>query len=192
MARTRNAAETKDRLLRAASADFAAHGLAGARVDRIADAAETNKRMIYVYFGSKEALYDAVIDRALDHIIANAPFTPDDLPGYAASLFDMFVASPEILQLNSWRLLLAREPSPDLIAEVEHQRDAIAAAQTAGIVSNSLRPEDLQLFVFTLVTAWLSGSPGLTTAVDKDTAGHRAATITAVTALTEPATTSRP
>jgi AcrR family transcriptional regulator len=55
----RRAAEagSRDRLLAAASAEFAAHGFAGASVDRIARAARANKAMIYYHFASKAALY---------------------------------------------------------------------------------------------------------------------------------------
>ncbi len=51
------AAGTRHRLLAAASAEFAAHGFAGASVDRIARAARVNKAMIYYHFASKAALY---------------------------------------------------------------------------------------------------------------------------------------
>jgi AcrR family transcriptional regulator len=57
----RDSAATKERLLEAATAEFAAHGIAGARVDRIAAAARANKQLIYAYFGSKEQLFDAVL-----------------------------------------------------------------------------------------------------------------------------------
>ncbi|HEY3483203.1 MAG TPA: TetR family transcriptional regulator, partial [Streptomyces sp.] len=50
----RDAAETKRRLLAAATEEFAERGIAGARVDRIAAAAGCNKAMIYSYFGSKD------------------------------------------------------------------------------------------------------------------------------------------
>jgi AcrR family transcriptional regulator len=46
------------RLLDAAFEEFAQHGLAGARVDRIAEAAQANKGLIYVYYGNKEQLFD--------------------------------------------------------------------------------------------------------------------------------------
>lgn len=48
--------------------EFAANGLSGARVDAIAERAEINKRMIYQYFGSKEALYQAVIEKVYHDI----------------------------------------------------------------------------------------------------------------------------
>jgi TetR/AcrR family transcriptional regulator len=56
---------TADEILKGAIAEFAEHGLAGARVDRIARRAGVNKAMIYYHFSSKEALYQAVIDSKL-------------------------------------------------------------------------------------------------------------------------------
>jgi AcrR family transcriptional regulator len=56
--------QTRQDILEAASAEFAEHGLAGARVDAIAARTRTTKRMIYYYFTSKEGLYLAVLERA--------------------------------------------------------------------------------------------------------------------------------
>ena len=58
------------RILAAATAEFARHGLGGARIDRIADAAGANKRMVYYHIGDKEALYLAVLEGAYEHIRA--------------------------------------------------------------------------------------------------------------------------
>jgi len=60
----RDPGENRSRILDAATAEFARNGLGGARVDRIAAAAGTNKRMLYYYFGSKEKLFLAVLERA--------------------------------------------------------------------------------------------------------------------------------
>jgi AcrR family transcriptional regulator len=60
----RDAERTQGAILAAAEAEFAAKGLAGARVDVIAEQAGANKRMLYYYFGSKEGLYIAVLERA--------------------------------------------------------------------------------------------------------------------------------
>jgi AcrR family transcriptional regulator len=58
------AAATRQRILDAALAEFAAHGLAGARVDEIAARSGANKRMLYAHFGSKEELWLVVLERA--------------------------------------------------------------------------------------------------------------------------------
>lgn len=63
-ARVRNPQATRARILEAAREEFAGAGLGGARVDNIAEQAQANKRMIYHYFGSKEALFAAVVEDA--------------------------------------------------------------------------------------------------------------------------------
>jgi AcrR family transcriptional regulator len=62
--RARDADATKARILAAAKSEFARLGLAGARVDEIAERANANKRMIYHYFGSKEDLFQVVLEEA--------------------------------------------------------------------------------------------------------------------------------
>jgi AcrR family transcriptional regulator len=59
---TRNSARTRAAILRAATREFTAKGLNGARVDRIAEISGVNKRMIYHYFGDKAGLYLAVLE----------------------------------------------------------------------------------------------------------------------------------
>jgi AcrR family transcriptional regulator len=63
--RPRNPEATQKRILKAAKAEFAKFGLGGARVDRIAQRATANKRMIYHYFGSKEDLFRAVLRKRI-------------------------------------------------------------------------------------------------------------------------------
>ena len=64
----RDPLRTRSRILAAATAEFAHHGLGGARVDRIARRAGANKRMLYYYFGSKEDLFLAALEQAYAHI----------------------------------------------------------------------------------------------------------------------------
>ncbi|WP_431282392.1 TetR family transcriptional regulator [Humitalea sp. 24SJ18S-53] len=76
------AAATRQRILDAALVEFAANGLAGARVDEIAARADANKRMIYAYFGSKEDLWLAVLEtayaqkRAEEHALETTTLPP--------------------------------------------------------------------------------------------------------------------
>jgi AcrR family transcriptional regulator len=62
--RTNDPERTMSEILSVATKEFAAKGLAGARIDEIAAATRTSKRMIYYYFGSKEGLYVAVLEAA--------------------------------------------------------------------------------------------------------------------------------
>ena len=61
---------TKADIVAVATEEFAEHGLSGARVDAIAERTRTSKRMIYYYFGGKEGLYRAVLERAYAEIRA--------------------------------------------------------------------------------------------------------------------------
>ena len=64
----RDAEASRARILAAATAEFARHGLSGARVDRIAARAKANKRMLYYYYGGKESLFLAVLEAAYARI----------------------------------------------------------------------------------------------------------------------------
>ncbi len=62
--RTNDPARTMAGILKVATTEFANKGLSGARIDEIAEATHTSKRMIYYYYGSKEGLYVAVLEEA--------------------------------------------------------------------------------------------------------------------------------
>ncbi len=59
---------SREEILAVATDEFAERGLAGARVDDIAERTRTSKRMIYYHFGSKEGLYKAVLERVYSQI----------------------------------------------------------------------------------------------------------------------------
>jgi AcrR family transcriptional regulator len=60
--------ETRNNIIEVATREFADKGLAGARIDEIADKTNSSKRMIYYYFGGKDELYRAVLAKAYSHI----------------------------------------------------------------------------------------------------------------------------
>jgi TetR/AcrR family transcriptional regulator len=66
--RLRDPERTKEEILVVSTQEFAERGFAGARVDEIANRTRTTKRMIYYYFGSKERLYTAALQRAYEDI----------------------------------------------------------------------------------------------------------------------------
>mgnify|MGYP001446473811 CR=1 FL=1 len=70
--RKRNAEATQARLLDAAEEQFTERGFDATRVDDVAEGAGVNKRMIYVYFGNKEALYLEVLRRAFQRAMDSA------------------------------------------------------------------------------------------------------------------------
>lgn len=67
-ARKPDAERTREDILAVAREEFVEHGLNGARMDAIAERTQTTKRMIYYYFGSKEGLYSAVLERTYSGI----------------------------------------------------------------------------------------------------------------------------
>jgi AcrR family transcriptional regulator len=106
--RQRDAEQTRAEILQIAADEFAEHGFAGARVDRIAAQMRTTKRMIYYYFGSKEDLYLAVLERAYAAIRrAEQEIDVDHLDPTAAIrrlaelTFDHHEANPSFLRLVS-------------------------------------------------------------------------------------------
>jgi AcrR family transcriptional regulator len=68
--RQRDRDRTQSEILDVATKEFAEHGFSGARVDEIAERTRTTKRMLYYYFGSKEGLFVAVLERAYAQIRA--------------------------------------------------------------------------------------------------------------------------
>ena len=159
-AKGRDAEATRARLLQAATEEFAAHGIAGARVDRIGAAAQANKALIYTYFGNKDQLFDAVMAAHVALLLDRVPLTPHDLPGYAGRLFDFLTAHPHQLRLAVWHRLergAGRGPA-GASASMRGKTAAVAAAQDDGALPGDFAPEDLLAFTLALVGAWLPGS----------------------------------
>jgi AcrR family transcriptional regulator len=146
----RDADATRARILAAAVEEFAAHGLAGGRVDRIAAAADANKRSIYVYFGNKLALYQA----ALHHVTAGIePVDLDDLPGWAGRLFDHLCAHPEAWRLGMWLVLELPEAGVEG-GEVTAARLEAMADPRQGAVTGGLAIPDVIVLVLGLTHGW--------------------------------------
>ena len=153
----RDGQRSRRRLLDAATTEFAAVGIAGARVDRIAGAAGVNKSQMYSYFGSKDGLFDAVLRDNVEMILDTVPLTADDLPGYAVRLYDSYVERPELLRLATWNRL-ERVPKGDLFAGAEgldeDKLQAIADAQRDGLIDSALTPSEVFSLVIALAMTW--------------------------------------
>jgi len=171
----RDGERSRRRLLDAATAEFAAFGIAGARVDRVAAAAGVNKAQMYGWFGSKDGLFDAVFTQHLHRIVDAVPFTPDDLPGYAVALYDSYLTDPELVRLASWRRL-ERVPTGDLLAGhpdlTAPKHEAIAQAQDDGRIIGGIRPDEVYAMVIALAGTWSPVSATSTASRDDDPADH--------------------
>lgn len=104
--RVRDAEATTQRILKASRAEFARHGYMGARVDRIARAANANKRMLYHHVGNKDALYLKALEAAYRDIrVAEQNLRLDALEPLAAIeqlvrfTWDYFLENPEFIAL---------------------------------------------------------------------------------------------
>lgn len=158
MNRMSRADATKARILQAATDEFATHGIAGARVDRIAKAAAANKNLIYIYFCSKDQLFDAVFDAHVTHGLDSVPFTPDDLPEYAGRIFDYCQKRPEVIRLATWHRL-ERGDSHDrdpAVAAAGAPREAGGACRgpEGGGIGTGFSPAALLTFVLSIALAW--------------------------------------
>ncbi|MBF8189745.1 TetR family transcriptional regulator [Nonomuraea sp. K274] len=102
-----DAEDTRRRIFDAAAAEFAEHGLAGARVDRIATAARANKQAIYLYYGSKEKLFTAILRAKLEEIHVSVNIDADAVAESAAQIFDWHQEHPELIRLLLWEALEA-------------------------------------------------------------------------------------
>ncbi|MER7681427.1 TetR family transcriptional regulator [Streptomyces sp. NPDC096934] len=150
---------TRDRIVVAATAEFARHGIAGARIERIAKAARTSKERLYAHFRSKEELYATVAAREMTLVAEATRLDPTDLPGYAGRIHDYFTAHPERFRLMTWgRLELADGTPPDIDdpiqATVDHKTEQLRAAQVAGHLDPVWSPVDILMFVSQLAMAW--------------------------------------
>ncbi|MGD2125783.1 MAG: TetR/AcrR family transcriptional regulator [Desulfobacteraceae bacterium] len=103
---TRNQATPEDRILAAATEEFASNGFFGARTQAIADAAGVNKAMLHYYFRSKENLYSQVIKAAFERILtqvreawlAKGPLTTR-LQGVVDSYMDTYEKNPGFIKI---------------------------------------------------------------------------------------------
>ncbi|GAA4245095.1 TetR family transcriptional regulator [Dactylosporangium darangshiense] len=180
---------TGDRIIAAATAEFARYGIAGARVERIANAARTSKERVYAYFRSKEALYRFVASRELAAMTVAVELDPADLPGYAGRVHDHLVRHPERLRLMMWGQLElpAGQAPPDdpFQASVRHKVEQLRDAQKAGALDAVWAPEDVLVFVSQLATSWAAQADHAPTGADRDRfmAARRAAIVAAVQRL---------
>jgi AcrR family transcriptional regulator len=158
----RDAAGTKRRISEAAASEFAAHGIAGARIDRIAAAAGANKQLIYAYFGNKRRLFEAVVSDHVTRFLDEVPFDPEQLPEYVGAACDYFAAHPEVMHLGSWHSLEPGETEhriPVIERAIRSRTRLIAQAQRDGLVDRSIAAGELLALLSVLAGAWAVATP---------------------------------
>jgi AcrR family transcriptional regulator len=142
---------TRNRILDAATEEFADHGVAGARIERIATRAGRNKQLIYHHFGSKAELHAAVILRVLAQQPAVGATRPEDLEVVLQTLMDDFATRETWWRMMLWESLETR--GGPLVAE-EERRDAMRGRlveaeqlQAAGVLDRKLPARFLLLAI---------------------------------------------
>jgi AcrR family transcriptional regulator len=150
---------TRQRIFEAAIEEFAAHGNAGARVDRIAEKARANKESIYRYFGTKDELLRRVLDRFLDDRGEQLLPQSREMDAYAAGLFRYFTAHPEFLRLSLWEGLEfgAQPDQPAMEHRHQHYSEklaSIAEQQQAGSIDPELDPRHLLVVILGIANYW--------------------------------------
>lgn len=146
---------TQAAILAAARAEFAAYGLAGARVDRIAARSGYNKERIYARFGDKESLYQRVLSEMLEEMrLATVVEEGEDVGDYVRKSFDFHRSRPELLRMLLWEAL---ECTGEFVPDEQERRRCYArsGAALAAQLGRPAGPEVARL-LFTLIglAAW--------------------------------------
>ncbi|MFF8591619.1 TetR family transcriptional regulator [Streptomyces sp. NPDC015220] len=148
---------TKARIFEAAVAEFARHGIAGARIDRIASEAKANKQLIYAYFGNKAQLFSHVLGRCMVDLAAAVPVDADDIEGWVDRLLDYHAAHPELLRLLFWEgIEYGAAELPDEAERQDHYGRKVAAIQDGqdrGVISDAIPARDL-MFLLVALADW--------------------------------------
>jgi AcrR family transcriptional regulator len=180
--RTRDADRTQQAILRAAVAEFSDAGLGGARVERIAERAGVNKRLLYYYFGSKDDLFLAVLEQTYADIReAEKALRLEKLDPATAIrrlvefTWDYYLANPHFLTLlNSENLHKAahlkrssriRELNSPLI---ELLGDVLRRGQSAELFRGGVDAVQLYISIASLCYFYLSNNPTLSAIFGRD------------------------
>lgn len=171
-----DADDTRRRILAAATAEFAEHGLAGARVDRIAAAAACSKERLYAHYGDKESLFTAVLNASFAHLGEAASANFASVEDFAVAVFDHLVDNPANQRLLAWARLEQRHDWAASFGVLEsvratsvgHLERLTAEAGASGgsdapdapDAPHPWSPDDLFALVLAIASAWVQ-LPGL-------------------------------
>ena len=162
--RTNDPERTRADIIEVATREFSDKGLAGARIDLIAEAMRTSKRMIYYYFGSKEGLYIAVLEaaynrmRSIESELHLEDLAPEDaLRKLVGFTVDYQLAHPEFIRLvmneNMHRgqyLAQSKTIQRLNVPAIEGLRQVLVRGQREGVFRNGLDPLDLHMSISAL------------------------------------------
>ena len=176
------------RILDAAKEEFAAHGLAGARVDRIAAKAGANKRMLYYHVGKKEELYLTVLEGAYEKIRVEERGLdlehldpPEAIERLIHFTWNYFLRNPEFLALlNTENLVKARHLKRSTKVKSMHSpfvemiRTVVRRGVASGDFVVAVDPVQLYISIAALCFFYLSNSATLSVIFGRDLLGEEA------------------
>ena len=180
--RTRDADRTQQSILRSAMAEFAESGLGGARMESIAERAGVNKRLIYYYFGSKEALFLSALEttyadirEAERELKLESLSPPDAVRRLVAFTWEHYLKHPEFLTLlnnenlhrakhlkQSKRIREMNSPLVQLLGEV------LERGRREGVFRAGVDPVHLYISIAGLAYFYLSNNATLSTIFARD------------------------
>ncbi|HET8746888.1 MAG TPA: TetR/AcrR family transcriptional regulator [Ramlibacter sp.] len=180
--RLRDADRSQSLILAAAREEFAEYGLAGARVDRIAERAGLNKRLIYYYFEDKDKLFQAVLEQVYREIREeemNLHLLELDPPTAVRRLieftWDYYLRHPEFLTLlNSANLHRARHLAESKRARelnspvIETLATVLERGRREGTFRGGVDPVQLYVSIAGLAYFYLSNSHTLSAIFGRD------------------------
>jgi AcrR family transcriptional regulator len=186
--RSRNADRSQKEILDAALAEFAEHGLGGARMDRMAERAGVNKRLIYYYFDDKESLFLAVLERAYERIRGEeqalnlTQVEPvEAIRRLIAFTWNYYIAHPEFLTLlNSENLHRARHLKQSTKISAMHSplvqtlADVLERGHKFGIFRAGVDPVQLYISIAGLSYFYLGNNHTLSTIFARPLLGAKA------------------
>ncbi|HZZ09351.1 MAG TPA: TetR/AcrR family transcriptional regulator [Paraburkholderia sp.] len=192
--------QTRRNILDVATEEFSAMGLTGARVDAIAERTNTTKRMLYYYFGSKEGLYQAVLEkvygdiRALEQDLHVSELEPvEGMRALVEFTFDYhdrhrdFVRLVTIENIHSAKYVQQSKSFKGRNATVIHTiEDLLSRGIAAGQFRSDVDPIDLHLLISSLCFHRIGSRHTFGTAFGRDPsqprlrARHRAMIVDAV------------
>lgn len=144
----RNPEETKQKILRAGVQEFAEKGMAGARVDEIAQTANINKAMIYHYFGNKEQFYEMIILTQMEQLYTTIEMPKTEtivetIKSTISAYFDYCMQHPEYVSLMTWEMVNQWQTLNELSSEIDNSFqtlfiELVEKGKSVGIVYSSL------------------------------------------------------
>jgi TetR/AcrR family transcriptional regulator len=163
--KVRDLTRTRERILKAALAEFAANGLAGTRCEDIARRARVNKRMLFYCFGSKQELYREILRRKFSHRAKLYESVPRDVGSAILHWYEAFSSDLEWVRLLEWEAL--GNNRGELEGEQERRQylqrtlQGLRRAQKDGLVPKHLDLTQLQISIIAL-TAFPLAFPQMT------------------------------